>query len=99
MAKGVGKFLGGMVIGTAIGVVTGILIAPRSGKDTRSLIKKSAKQIPLLAEKAWEETLERLQEAIIAGREASQRLYEMKEDIATVETSARSEGERRSLFE
>lgn len=99
MANGVGKFLGGMVIGTAIGVVTGILIAPRSGKDTRSLIKKSAKRIPLLAEKAWEETLERLQEAIIAGREASQRLYEMKEDIATVETSARSEGERRSLFE
>ncbi|MCS6958476.1 MAG: YtxH domain-containing protein [Pseudanabaenaceae cyanobacterium SKYGB_i_bin29] len=99
MTNGIGKFLGGVVVGTAIGVVTGILIAPRSGKDTRNLLKKSARQIPLLAEKAWEETLERLQEAIIAGREASQRLHEVKDNISTVETSARSEGQRRSLFE
>ncbi len=96
MGKGVGKFLGGMFIGTAIGVITGILVAPRSGKDTRLLLKKSAKRIPVLAEKAWEDTLERLQEAIIAGKEASQKLYQ--ENLSTVDTSARSEGERRNLF-
>ncbi len=98
MAKGIGKFLGGMLIGTGIGVVTGILVAPRSGKETRSILKKSAKQIPILAEKAWEETLERLQDAIVAGKEASQRLYQVNENLSTVDTSARSEGERRSLF-
>jgi gas vesicle protein len=98
MAKGIGKFFGGMLIGTGIGVITGILVAPRSGKETRSMLKKSAKQIPILAEKAWEETLERLQDAIIAGKEASQRLYQVNENLSTVDTSARSEGERRSLF-
>lgn len=98
MAKGIGKFLGGMLIGTGIGVITGILVAPRSGKETRSLLKKSAKQIPLLAEKAWEETLERLQDAIVAGKEASQRLYQVNENLSTLDTSARSEGERRPLF-
>lgn len=98
MAKGTGKFFGGMVLGTAIGVITGILIAPRSGKETRALIKKSAKQIPRLAEKAWDETLERIQDAIIAGQEASKRLYQVNENLSTVETSARSEGEQRPRF-
>ncbi len=98
MANGIGKFFSGMLIGTGIGVITGILFAPRSGKDTRSMIKKSAKQIPILAERAWEETLERLQDAIIATREASQRLHQVNENLSTVETSARSEGEHRHLF-
>ncbi|MCA1904164.1 MAG: YtxH domain-containing protein [Cyanobacteria bacterium KgW148] len=98
MAKDAGKFWSGIAIGTALGVITGILVAPRSGKETRALLKKSAKQIPRLAERAWEETLERLQDAIIAGQEASQRLYQVNQDLSTVETSARSEEERRPRF-
>jgi gas vesicle protein len=45
-----GTFIGGMLIGAAIGAVTGLLIAPRSGRETRQLLKKSADALPELAE-------------------------------------------------
>ena len=45
-----GALLVGMVIGGVIGSVTGLLLAPRSGKQTRQLLKKSADALPELAE-------------------------------------------------
>ncbi len=48
--KNSGSFIGGLVIGTVIGIVTGLLIAPRKGRETRQLIKKSANALPEIAE-------------------------------------------------
>lgn len=45
-----GSFIGGVLIGAAIGTVTGLLIAPRTGRETRQLLKKSADALPELAE-------------------------------------------------
>lgn len=45
-----GSFLGGMIIGAALGTVAGLLVAPRPGRETRQLIKKSADALPELAE-------------------------------------------------
>ena len=45
-----GKFISGLLLGTVIGGVTGILMAPRSGRQTRQLLKKSAEALPELAE-------------------------------------------------
>jgi gas vesicle protein len=45
-----GAFLGGMVIGAALGTIAGLLVAPRTGRETRQLIKKSADALPELAE-------------------------------------------------
>lgn len=45
-----GQFIGGLLLGTVIGGVTGILMAPRSGRQTRQLLKKSAQALPELAE-------------------------------------------------
>lgn len=42
--------LGGMVIGAALGAIAGILAAPRTGKETRHILKKSADALPELAE-------------------------------------------------
>jgi len=39
-----------MLIGTAIGTVIGILAAPRPGRETRQIVKKSAEALPELAE-------------------------------------------------
>ncbi|MBD2185855.1 YtxH domain-containing protein [Planktothrix sp. FACHB-1355] len=45
-----GAFIGGMLLGAAIGTITGLLIAPRTGRETRHLLKKSAEALPDLAE-------------------------------------------------
>ena len=50
MSNGAGKFLGGLIIGTAIGTAVGILFAPRSGKETRQELQKSARNLPKVAE-------------------------------------------------
>ena len=86
-----GVFIGGVLLGAAIGTLTGLLVAPRTGRETRQLLKKSANALPELAEdlstsvqiqadrlsesalRSWDETLERLREAIADGVDASQR--------------------------
>lgn len=45
-----GVFLAGAILGGLLGTITGILIAPRSGRETRRLLKKSADALPEIAE-------------------------------------------------
>lgn len=89
MSKQRGVFLGGVLVGTAVGVVVGLLSAPRSGRETRQMLKKAADALPELTEDLsstlqlqadrlsgsalhqWDETLERLREALTAGVEAA----------------------------
>jgi gas vesicle protein len=85
-----GMFIGGLLVGTAVGTVTSLLLAPKSGRENRDLMKKTVDALPALAEdlsanlqlhagrlstsaiKRWDDTLERLGEAIEAGVEAAQ---------------------------
>ena len=46
----VGIFVGGVMLGSAIGTMLGLLIAPRTGKQTRKVLQKSADALPQLAE-------------------------------------------------
>ena len=48
--KNRGTFLGGVVLGTVIGTVTGLLVAPRKGRDTRKLLGKTMTAVPQMAE-------------------------------------------------
>jgi gas vesicle protein len=50
MSKKTGVFLAGMLIGVATGAFTGLLLAPRSGRKTRQMLKKSAEALPELVE-------------------------------------------------
>jgi gas vesicle protein len=43
-------FIGGVLIGAAIGTVAGLLAAPRRGRDTRRLLSKTASAVPQIAE-------------------------------------------------
>lgn len=42
--------VGGFLVGATIGVITGVLLAPRSGKETRRIVKKSMAALPELVE-------------------------------------------------
>lgn len=45
-----GTLIGGLIIGSAIGAVAGLLYAPRRGHETRQILKKSAQALPEIAE-------------------------------------------------
>jgi gas vesicle protein len=45
-----GAFVGGLLVGAALGTLAGILMAPRPGRETRQLLRKSADALPELAE-------------------------------------------------
>ncbi|MTJ12940.1 YtxH domain-containing protein [Anabaena sp. UHCC 0187] len=101
-----GIFIGGLMLGAAIGTLAGLLVAPRTGRDTRKIIKKSANAIPELAEdistsvqiqaerlststlQNWDETVDRLREAIAVGIDAAQRESQSLNKENTVDISS-----------
>jgi gas vesicle protein len=48
--KNHGTFIGGVIIGAAIGGIAGLLLAPRKGEDTRKIVNKTVTAIPQMAE-------------------------------------------------
>ncbi|MGF1590816.1 MAG: YtxH domain-containing protein [Pleurocapsa sp.] len=78
-----GVFIGGLMIGSAAGTVLGLLIAPRTGKETRKVLKKSADALPELAEdltSSLQLQADRLSEATLNNWEGT--LDRLREAIA-----------------
>ena len=88
-----GTFITGIAFGGLIGTAIGLLIAPRTGRETRQLLKKSADALPELAEDLatsvqlqtdrWSEsTIQNWEETLIRLKEAIAAGREAKEMIA-----------------
>lgn len=78
-----GLFIAGMALGGAIGTIAGMLIAPRSGRETRRILRKSAQALPELAEDlstSVQLQADRLSES--ARRNWDETLFRLKEAIA-----------------
>jgi gas vesicle protein len=43
-------FMGGILVGAALGVAAGLLSAPRKGRDTRKILNKTVSAVPQMAE-------------------------------------------------
>lgn len=79
----VANFLLGMAVGVAVGAALGILLAPRSGAETRKLIRERAgevreqigEQVEALKARA-SELGERVQGLVAAARERKQKAEE-----------------------
>jgi gas vesicle protein len=50
MSNGAGKFLGGFLVGSAIGTLVGLWVTPQSSKRAKRLLRKSANALPEIAE-------------------------------------------------
>lgn len=88
-----GSFIGGMLLGAALGTITGLLLAPRTGKETRHLLKKSAEALPELAEdlsSSVQLQADRLSETALRNWDST--LTRLKEAIAAgVEATAKEQ--------
>ncbi len=49
------KFFAGFIVGGAIGAIAGILLAPKSGEETRALLANSAKDVARRADETVKE--------------------------------------------
>jgi gas vesicle protein len=90
MSNGAGKFFGGLIVGTTIGAAIGILFAPRTGKETRQALRRSAKDLPKLAEDLGSNVqyqTDRLAEQ--AQRTIDEAMIRLQEAIATGQDASR----------
>ena len=60
----VSRFLAGFIVGGAIGAVAGILLAPRSGEETRKMLKDTADDMARRAD----ETAKQIKETSETGK-------------------------------
>lgn len=49
------KFLAGFIVGGALGAIAGILLAPKSGKETREMLANSAREAASKADETVKE--------------------------------------------
>lgn len=50
MSNGAGKFWGGFLVGSVVGTFVGLWVTPRSSKQAKRLLRKSAEVLPAIAE-------------------------------------------------
>ena len=60
----VGKFLGGFVVGSALGAVAGLLLAPKSGAETREMLSDTAKDVMEKTDKTVKEIQSKAEEIV-----------------------------------
>jgi len=75
------KFLAGFIVGGAIGALAGILLAPKSGAETRSMIADSAKDLAKRADETVKEIQEKADDVVSdmqrKGEEIKEKLQNM----------------------
>lgn len=89
-----GAFLGGMLVGAVMGAMSGLLMAPRPGRETRQILKKSADALPELAEdlsSSIQLQADRLSETALHNWE--QTLGRLREAIAAGQVASQREYE------
>ncbi len=86
MMNGAGIFLKGLLVGGILGVVAGILLAPKPGKELRAEIKEKGDAAIKDAKRVYEDSRTRAKAALEA---AKQRAEEIKSK-ATKETGEES---------
>ena len=78
MSKETNSFLKGLGLGVVAGAVTGILLAPKSGKETREDIKKVATDIKGKAEDIYSDAKKKLEKKVKAVKDLGNKIDEKK---------------------
>ncbi|MFA6770802.1 MAG: YtxH domain-containing protein [Bacteroidales bacterium] len=76
----------GLVVGVTAGVITGLLLAPRKGEETRQLIKDRAKKTSERITNEFDETVDRVQDKFRGYKEdAGEKVEELGKKVDELE--------------
>ncbi len=94
MSKNSGKFLLAGVLGAVAGAIGGLLLAPKSGKETREDIARMAKEISDQLKNEASTTSARVKEVFgVASDEAKQKYMEIRDSLFAKVAAVKSAGE------
>lgn len=90
-----GDFFKGLLFGTVVGVTAGILLAPKSGEETREDIKKLALDTADKAEKTYSKARKEVMQKIEELKEAGKKIdvEEYKRLVTKVIDEIKTDGE------
>ena len=90
-----GKVAAGVAVGTLVGAAAGVLLAPKSGKETREDIKKLAKKTKDQSIKLFEKAKKEVEKKLMNVKKAGKKIdgEEYKKIVAEIVDSFKDSGE------
>lgn len=87
----VSRFLAGFVVGGAIGAVAGILLAPKSGEETRKLLSDSAQDIARRADETAKQIQSKADDAVSDLQKKGEEIKEKLQDLISKQKESKAE--------
>lgn len=81
----VGRFLSGFAIGAALGAVAGILLAPKSGKETREMLGDMAQDMARKTDETVQDIKRKADTLITDAQEKSEEIMGKLQDMLNKE--------------
>ena len=76
-----GKFIAGFIVGGAIGAIAGILLAPKSGEETRNALANGAKDMLKKADETAKQIQSKTDDAIGELQKKGEEIKEKLQDL------------------
>lgn len=87
----VSRFLAGFVVGGAIGAVAGILLAPKSGEETRKLLSDSAQDIARRADETAKQIQSKADDAVSDLQKKGEEIKGKLQDLISKQKESKAE--------
>ena len=87
----VSRFLAGFVVGGAIGAVAGILLAPKSGEETRKLLSDSAQDSARRADETAKQIQSKADDAVSDLQKKGEEIKEKLQDLISKQKESKAE--------
>lgn len=87
----VSRFLAGFIVGGAIGAVAGILLAPRSGEETRKMLKDTADDMARRADETAKQIKVKADDAVSDLQKKGDEIKEKLQDLIAKQKEAKTE--------
>jgi gas vesicle protein len=86
-----GKFIAGFIVGGAIGAIAGILLAPKSGEETRELLSNSAKDMIKKADETAKQIQSKADDAVSELQKKGEEIKGKLQDLINKQKDEKAE--------